>query len=81
MIIFVCDKCKTQADAKQTGTGPPSDWQELRFTAGYRHNHLHYLLCPKCQEDLKLPKDNNFADLGEQLLEIIAEIAHDSVEH
>ena len=79
MIIYVCDKCKTQTDATRTGIAHPSDWQKLTFTLGYRSNFVHYLLCSKCQEDLKLPKGIDFSGLGEQLLEIITEIVHDSV--
>ncbi len=80
MIIYRCDKCKSLTDPKPNGAGSPSEWRTLLvFNGGYGSRRLEYILCPDCQELLKLPKNDKMADFGEQLLELISETAQEAV--
>ena len=80
MIIYVCDKCKAQSDKQGNGRYKPKGWRELTFHTGYRRPTLEYILCPKCQEELKLPEDKEMMGFGDQLIEIISEIAQEAVQ-
>lgn len=80
MIIYVCDKCKARSDKQGNGRCKPSGWRELTFNTGFGRPKLDYILCPKCQGELKLPKNEKMMDFGEQLLEIISAIAEGVVQ-
>ncbi len=80
MIIYVCDKCKAQSDKQGNGRYNPKGWRNLTFKTGYNYAALEYILCPKCQEELHLPENKAMGDIGDQLMEIISEIAQNAVQ-
>ncbi len=82
MIIFVCNKCKKKTEPSRAQyNATPKDWRQITFHVNYSVGNMTYLLCPECQDKLGIPKDVTIQEtIGDQLLNIIAEIAADAVQ-
>lgn len=81
MIIFVCDKCKKKSEpSKAQYNSTPKDWRQITFHVNYSSGNMTYLICPKCQDKLGIPKGVKVSEtIGDKLLDIITDIAMDAV--
>lgn len=79
MIIHKCDRkgCNAQfTQQKGTKATKPDDWYHLTWkNSEYGSNQFHYELCPKCRKALNIPDNPKSSHVGDQLLELIEEIA------
>lgn len=81
MIIHKCDRCgKTSEQKKGVQAKLPGDWFKIRFNvSGYGVLSSHYEICSDCRIALKIPEKDPDTHVGDQLIEIIEEIAQDAV--
>lgn len=67
-----CDRCgKVYQGVKGQCASLPTGWFPIDF--GKYPNLVHYQICPECKEALGIPATLPDKDVGEKLLEILAE--------
>ena len=85
MIIHKCDKCGCLSEQKKgESSSTPNQWIVIRYdtttySSGQSMRWRNYELCPNCQTGLNIPGEEINKNVGERLLEILAEIAHEAV--
>jgi len=78
--IWHCDKCAKEAEINEARSWEtPKDWLKLEL----RYNSSSYgnkILCPDCKATLKVGpiKIETVANVGDQLIEILSEIAQEA---
>ncbi len=84
MIIHKCDKCGCLSEQKKgQSASPPEGWTTIRFDNGaYQVRYVYYELCPACQKALNIPDEYKKAipSIGENLLDILSEIAKEAIQ-
>ncbi len=73
MWIPKCDKCGKLGEETMEQYIPKT-WRRLDFSVRYSRA-VRYLLCGECSEALKLPEETRCQEVGEQLIELMGEIA------
>jgi predicted RNA-binding Zn-ribbon protein involved in translation (DUF1610 family) len=77
MYIIKCDKCgKLSAPKENTWTN--DGWESIGYNITGR-NTVYKHLCPNCKELLKIPEANASKYVGDNLIEILSEIAREAV--
>lgn len=80
MIIFVCDKCGTHSEPKDShAIMVPKDWRELSFQIKYQ-NQKKLFVCPDCCKAMKIDAGEYLETVRESLVEILTEIAQDAIQ-
>lgn len=77
MIIHECDRCrKTARQAKGEKVEKPKGWFKLSYRASrYGSAHQTFELCPECKVALKIPNEDEGPAIGDQIIELIEEVA------
>lgn len=80
-IAYICSKCKTQSEPvekKKANYSLPEGWRTLSFT-GSTSFSLEF--CPPCARKLKIPEERDSQkSYGDEIMELIEEVARDAVE-
>jgi hypothetical protein len=75
---YTCDKCDNSIESKCF----PEGWQRLSVNLRYSKSR-DFDICPACCATLKIEHPSQYIDssnLGERLVEILSEIAQESVQ-
>ena len=82
MFIIICAKCDKRSEPQKESYAKDG-WQSIRLQGSFSHGSLEHHLCPECCEKLKIPsitdRQRN-TTVGEQLVEILTEIAQEANE-
>ena len=73
-----CDKCGAIGDNIKKLFARPADWLRIRYTLDLNIG-IEYDICPPCGALLGLTTDKPQFTTGEQLLELIEEVARNAV--
>jgi len=73
-----CDKCGAIGDNIKKLFARPADWLRIRYTLDLNIG-IEYDICPPCGALLGLTKEEPQFTTGEQLLELIEEVARNAV--
>ncbi|MBN2591603.1 MAG: hypothetical protein JXA96_17185 [Sedimentisphaerales bacterium] len=79
MYTCKCDKCEKTVECEK-GAGylskklMPDHWKEIKYQVN-NYNWVVYQICPECSKLLKITEQDTKKHLGDELLDIITEIA------
>jgi uncharacterized protein YbaR (Trm112 family) len=85
-VTYICDRCKKEdTQEKEKYYSSPTKWREVKVSLG-RYNETEILLCPDCQKELGLLKEEKTEEFKEaksvadKIVECIAEIVAEQMQ-
>lgn len=76
-----CDRCGRMSEPV-SGFTDPEGWKEITISVPYSpYNQKAYSLCPACLEKLGMATAESVKSLGDQIVDIIYEIAEGASQH